>query len=688
MSAGQRLAVDVGGTFIDYVLLDEASGEIVVDKEPAFKDEVGRQLFVGYDRVAAAAVGGIGRLIHGSTLAINTILQESGARVGLITTRGFRDVLAIGRGNRVDIYDFFYDPPAALVPRRLRREVSERSGPRGEVVTPLDLGELEREARFLLAQGVEAVAICFLHAYANPRHEQQARDWLVAAAPELFVSCSHEVANEWREYERTSSVVLNSYVMPTVGRYLGEIESGLAQRAFAGDFAIMQSNGGVMPPAVAKQVPLRTLESGPAGGVVGARALAEALAEPNVICADVGGTSFDVALVHGHSVVERYKTEVNKRPVLAPTADVISIGAGGGSIAWIDERNALRVGPVSAGARPGPACFGFGGDRPTVTDCNLILGRLDAENFLGRRMRLDRAAAEAALSRVAEPLGMSLLEAAGGVVRLAETNMVYAIRQMTVERGHDPRRFALLAYGGGGGLFAAALIDDLEIPRAIVPANSAVFSAWGLLFADYREDAWLTRVFAITEASREEFAGIVEGVAAEAAERLARHGIERDAARVGVRADVRFVGQEHTLIVPIQRGLDPAALAARLKDDFADRHRAQYGQADASRDLEVVTIRATATASLSHPSLRRLEAAGGAAEPGATREVWFGSAAGGAMLPTAIFARAGLAPGASVSGPAVIEEWNATTLVSPGQVALVDELGNIVINAPAGGGRS
>ena len=686
--AGQRLAVDVGGTFIDYVLLDEATGEIVVDKEPAFKDEVGRQLFVGYDRVAAGAGAAISRLIHGSTLAINTILQESGARVGLITTRGFRDVLEIGRGNRVDIYDFFYEPPSALVPRRLRREVSERSGPQGEVVSPLDLDELEREAGFLLRQGVEAVAICFLHAYANPQHERQARDWLAAAAPELFVSCSHEVANEWREYERTSSVVLNSYVMPTVGRYLSEIQSGLAARAFAGDFAIMQSNGGVMPPEVAKQVPLRTLESGPAGGVVGAQALAEALAEPNVICADVGGTSFDVALVHGHSVVERYKTEVNKRPVLAPTADVISIGAGGGSIAWIDDRHALRVGPASAGARPGPACFGSGGERATVTDCNLILGRLDADNFLGRRMRLDREAAEAALMRVAEPLGMGLLEAAGGVIRLAETNMVYAIRQMTVERGHDPRSFALLAYGGGGGLFAAALIEELEIPRAIVPANSAVFSAWGLLFADYREDAWLTRVFAITERSREEFAAIVEGVVAEAGDRLARHGIDRAQARIAARADVRFVGQEHTLIVPLQLGLEPEALAARLKDDFASRHRAQYGQADASRDLEVVTIRATATASLSHPTLRRLEAAESVGEPRATREVWFGSGAARGMLPTPIWARESLGPGSRVEGPAVIEEWNATTLVSPGQLACVDDLGNIVVNAPVGAGRS
>jgi N-methylhydantoinase A len=675
--AGHRLAVDVGGTFIDYVLLDEQTGEIVVDKEPAFKDEVARQLFVGYDRTAATASASVGRMIHGSTLAINTILQESGAPVGVITTRGFRDVLEIGRGNRVDIYDFFYDPPAALVPRRLRREVTERSGPDGDVILPLDLAELEQEAAFLVRNGVEAIAICFFHAYANPGHERQARDWLAERHPGVFVSCSHEVANEWREYERTSSVVLNAYVMPSVGRYLSDIETGLADRLFAGDFAIMQSNGGVMPPAVAKQVPLRTLESGPAGGVVGAQALAQALGEPNVICSDVGGTSFDVALVHDGSVVERYKTEVNKRPVLAPTADVISIGAGGGSIAWIDDRNALRVGPTSAGARPGPACFGFGGDRPTVTDCNLLLGRLDPDNFLGRRMTLDTAAAEAAVAGVAEQIGMSVLETAGGVIRLAETNMVYAIRQMTVERGHDPRSFVLLAYGGGGGLFASALMEDLEIPRAIVPGNSAVFSAWGLLFADYREDAWVTKVLQVTEDSREEFAGLVSSVADEAREKLAQHGIAGGGETVTARADVRFAGQEHTLIVPIRLGLDRDELAARLKEDFADRHRAQYGQADVTRDLEIVTIRATATATLPHPQLRRT-APGAAAEPRSTREVWFTSAGG--RVETAIWSREDLSPGAALEGPAVIEEWNATTLVNPGQTARIDDFENIVIS--------
>lgn len=679
-----RLAVDVGGTFIDYVLLNEQTGEVTVDKEPAYKDEISRQLFSGYDRVTPQGDHSVNRLIHGSTLAINTILQETGSSVGLLTTRGFRDVLEIGRGNRVDIYDFFYRPPRPLISRRLRREVRERINPAGKEVVPLSLDEVEAEAAFLLTHGVEAIAICFLHAYANPTHEQRARDWLAHRYPDLYVSCSHEVANEWREYERTSSVVMNAYVMPTTGRYFSEVETELKRRGFAGDLAIMQSNGGVMPADVAKQVPLRTLESGPAGGVVGAQALAVAVDEPNVICADVGGTSFDVALIHEGRVVERYKTEVDKRPVLAPTVDIISIGAGGGSIAWIDDRNSLRVGPRSAGARPGPACFGSGGTEPTVTDCNLLLGRLDAENFLGRRMSLDVAAAEAAVASIAEPLGIDLVSAAGGVVRLAETNMVYAIRQMTVERGQDPRRFVLLAYGGGGGLFASALIDELEVPQAIIPQNSAVFSAWGLLFADYREDAWLTKVLAINESTQSEFARLVEVLAREARCKLAQHGIDTGRAELSARADIRFVGQEHTLITPVPLGLSAAELASKLKESFAERHRAQYGQADERRDIEVVTVRATALGGVPHPNLVATEVGPSVPSPHTTRSVWFTSE--NATVETAIWERATLKPGDTVQGPALIEEWNSTTLVNPGQTARVDGFNSIrVLSASEGG---
>ena len=673
MSDTYRLAVDVGGTFIDYVLLNERTGAISIDKEAAYRDAISRQLFVGYDR-AVGEDADVRRLIHGSTLAINTILQAKGARAGLITTAGFRDVLEIGRGNRTDIYDFFWTPPAPLIPRHLRVEVDERVDYAGDVVRALDADALLERARFLVEEGgVEVIGICFLHAYANPENEREAAELIRAAHPGVYVTASHEVATEWREYERTSSTVLNGYIMPIVSRYFSEVEADLGGRDFDGNLAIMQSNGGVMPTDVCMRVPLRTLESGPAGGVVGARALAEAIGEPNVICADVGGTSFDVALVYDGEAIERFRTEVDRRPVLAPTVDIISIGSGGGSIAWIDERGVLRVGPESAGSRPGPACFGGGGTRPTVTDCNLLLGRLDPEKFLGSRMRLDTAAAEAAVATVAEPLGMSLTEAAAGVIRLAEIDMTYALRLMTVERGYDPRTFALLAYGGGGGLFAAALLDELEIPRAIVPTAAAVFSAWGLLFADYREDAALTRVIAVTAGTEERFAELVAGVCDEAAAKLALHGLPEPDAVVAARADVRFAGQEHTLSVPIASTGTPQQVVAELRREFASRHRAHYGQADESRDIEVVTIRATATARVPHPELRPVDG-GGAARPTGKRRVWFDE-----LVEADIWARADLGPGDTVTGPAIVEEWNTTIPVGSGQRATVDPYGNLVI---------
>jgi N-methylhydantoinase A len=676
---GFRLGVDVGGTFIDYVLLDERTGQISIDKEPAYRDAISKQLLVGYDRVVGADLQ-VSRAIHGSTLVINTILQESGARSGLITTNGFRDVLEIGRGNRTDIYDFFWSAPAPLIPRHLRRQVQERIGFDGGVVEPLDVAEVLDQARFLVEEGgVEVIAICFLHAYANPEHELTAAKEIRAAYPGIYVTASHEVAAEWREFERTSSTVLNGYVMPVVSRYFSEVQAGLKARSFGGDLAVMQSNGGVMPPSVCATVPLRTLESGPAGGVVGAAALADAIGEPNVICADVGGTSFDVALIHAGDVIERFRTEVGRRPVLAPTVDITSIGSGGGSIARIDERGVLRVGPESAGSRPGPACFGFGGTQPTVTDCNLVLGRLDPERFLGGRMKLDLAAAHKAIDVVASPLGMTVIEAAMGVIRLAEADMTYALRLMTVERGYDPRQFALLAYGGGGGLFAAALLDELEIPRAIVPPEAAVFSAWGLLFADYREDAALTRVIAINVDVEREFVELVAQIREDAQARLAAHGLSDADAIVTAMADVRFAGQEHTLTVPVVDASSASDVVATMRRDFAERHRAQYGHADEMRDIEVVTIRAVATASVPHPHIRRSASeARRVLEPQATRAIWFGRA--GEFVDAAVWSRADLEPGDRIDGPAIVQEWNATVPVGPGQRATVDGHHNVVIS--------
>ena len=488
------IAVDVGGTFIDVVSIDRETGAVSVEKQPSTPDRLAEELLTALERLPGT-LAEIDRFLHGSTVAINALVQREGAKVGLITTRGFRDVLELARGNRPHIYDWVWMPPEPLVPRELRREVTERLGPRGDEVAPLDLAGLAREADALVAAGADAIAVCFLHAYANPKHEREAAEVIERRLPGFPVTLSSDVAAEWHEYERTSTAVINAYVQPSTRTYLGSLRDRLDGAGMRGAIGVMQSNGGVMAAERAVELPVRTLSSGPAGGVVGVATLARRLGHPDAICTDVGGTTYDVAIIEGGRVQERTESEIAGLPVLAPTVDVASIGAGGGSIAWIDDLGGLRVGPVSAGARPGPACFGFGGVEPTVTDCHLVLGRLDPDRFLGSRMHLDLDAAEQAISeRVATPLGMRIEDAAEGVLRIVETAMANAIHSMTVERGIDPRTFALYAYGGAGGLFAAATATELDIPTIVVPREPATFSAWGILGSEYREDVSTTRV--------------------------------------------------------------------------------------------------------------------------------------------------------------------------------------------------
>jgi N-methylhydantoinase A len=494
-----RLSVDVGGTFTDFVLLDENTGQVVYEKVPSLHANLERGFLNGIDRLDAD-LHEMAAIAHGTTVVINSILQKEGASVALVTTEGFRDVLELGRGNRPDIYDVFYQPPTPIVPRDLRFEITERLNFKGEVLTPLDEEGMRKIAKRLRASGIEAVAVCFLHSYANPAHELRAAEILAATYPELHVSLSHQIMGEWREYERFSTTALNAYVMPVMSNYLSKLEEELAGRRFEGALGIMQSTGGVMSSDVAKRVPIRTLESGPAGGVMGAVSLGELMGYPNIICGDVGGTSFDVALIVEGTPFESTETSVDRYPVLAPTIDVVSIGAGGGSIAWIHEDGSLRVGPQSAEADPGPACFGKGGTEPTVTDAHLLLGRINPDYFLARRMKLDAQAAEKAIrQRVAEPLGLSVVDAAHGITHIADMSMTYAIRNLTVERGYDPREFVLMCYGGAGGLFAAALAQELEIPQVVVPPEPANFSAWGILSTDYREDVVKTSVMALVD---------------------------------------------------------------------------------------------------------------------------------------------------------------------------------------------
>jgi N-methylhydantoinase A len=646
----------------------------VIEKQPARRETLVDDFVAGLARLPVP-LAEVERLFHGTTVGINTVLQERGARVGLVTTEGFRDVLALGRGSRPELYNVLYRPPQPLVPRYLRREVPERVAADGSVLVPLDLEALDREVDVLVAEAVEAIAVCFLHAYLAPEHERLAAARIRERHPALAVTASHEVATEWREFERSSTAVLNAYVQPLMGRYLDELGGRLREGGFDRPVALMQSNGGVISAERAAERPIRTLESGPAGGVIGSLALARELGYENVICADVGGTSYDVALIDGGKIMETTETEVGGRPVVGPVIDIVSIGAGGGSIARIDALGAVRVGPQSAGASPGPACFGLGGLEPTVTDCHLLLGRLDPDRFLGGRLRLDAGAAEAALrSRVAEPLGIGLDEAADGALAIAETNMVFAIRAVTVERGLDPREFVVFSYGGGGGLFAAAVAEELEVPTVVVPRAPANFSAWGILTSDYREDVAATKVRPLDEASATGAAALLRELAREAATDLERYGFaEGDIDRL-YRADVRYAGQDHTITVPLEAEWldDHAALLAGARERFVAAHTQLYGHGTLDPPLELVTSRARAIGRVERPPLAETAPPPGG-EPISRRPVFF---RGHGRLDTPVFDRETFA---AAEGPAIVEEWTSTIVVPPGWGARADRRGNLVL---------
>jgi len=676
---GRHLAVDIGGTFTDFVLADTADGSVRIEKMPSRYEELDTYFFEGIERLGTTPAE-LDGLLHGTTIALNTIIQERGCKVGLLTTAGFRDALEICRGGRTEIYNLLFKHPVPIVPRRLRREVPERLDHRGEVVTPIDLEAAEREVRFLLDEGCEAIAVTFLHAYRSPQHELAVGELIERIAPGTLVSLSHRVSPEWREFERTSTTALNSYVAPNVARYLDTLEQGLGARSFPGSLSIMQSTGGSTSAERGRDAPISTLESGPAGGVIAAARVATDLGRTRAISADVGGTSFDVSLIVDGEPAVKSQTEIERRPVLLPSIDIVSIGAGGGSIARVDPSGALHIGPESAQATPGPACFGRGGTRPTVTDAYATLGIIDPENFLGKRMQLDLDAAADALRReVAEPLGLSSArEAAGAVVRLTTMNMVLAIRNITIERGHDPREFTLIGFGGGGGMFSSYVAHELELPEFVVPALPANFSAWGILNSDYRHDGvrhLLGRVDdALLAQARDALAELTEE--GRAAVLRWGHGAD-DPIAVQWFLDLRYVGQEHTIRVAVEP--DAALEAGAVRERFEQLHLQTYSHVYEGQPIELVNARAVV---IGQRERSRPPAAPAAERPDAaaaligTRAV---SLAGEEPSDVPIYDRERLQAGATLEGPAIVQEWTSTTVISPGDRLTVHPEGHLVV---------
>src|SRR2546421_1916328 len=583
------LGIDVGGTFTDLVLYDEATGAIRLEKTPSTPRDHAEGMMTGIGRLAVE-LDRVERIAHGTTVATNTALERSGARTAVITTRGFRDVLEVGRGNRVVLYDIKATRPPGLVPRSLRLEVDERTLFDGTVLRAPAPEELEGVVRALRAAGVEAVAVCYLHAYANDDNERRTKAAIATALPEVFVSTSSEVLPEYREYERFATTVLNVYVAPRVRRYLTSIAARLAERGYRRPLAVMTSNGGTLPAERVVDFPVHSMLSGPAAGVIGAAHVAAASGHANLITYDMGGTSTDVCLVRDGQFAMTTEGRVGTLPNKVLQLEINSIGAGGGSIAWLGAGSFLNVGPRSAGGAPGPACYGRGGEEPTVTDANVVLGRLGTVEPLGGEIRLDAERARTAVARLARALGIDAALLADGIVKLAVVKMTGAIKEISIMRGHDPRAFALFAYGGAGPLHAAFIAAELGMSRVVVPPIPGNFSAFGLLVADVRHGEVRTRVTRTAELELAELQRLFGELTARARARLAEDGFAPAAIRVQASLDMRYVGQAFELAVPFDAGL------ATMKDvdrAFYTAHEARYAHATAD-PVEIVSLRGSA----------------------------------------------------------------------------------------------
>jgi N-methylhydantoinase A len=681
-----RLAADIGGTFTDVAAFDERTGKLTFGKALSTPQRLVEGINAGVEK-AGSDYKSAGLFLHGSTIAINTILERKGAKTALLITEGFRDIYEIGRINRPDAYNLFFRKHEPLVERALRFEVKERVLSDGEIERPLDEKEIEAFGRMLAPLGVKATAILFLNCYAKRDHEARAKAILERNHPEMFVSASHELSEEYREFERCSTVVANAYVGPIVRGYLGEIEDRIRSGGFSGSFLIVQSTGGLYDADQAKNHCVQMLESGPAAGVIGTQALCRALGLKNAIAFDMGGTTAKAGVIYngealttGAALIGGYDQAL---PVQIAMMDIFEVGTGGGSIARVEE-GALRVGPQSAGAAPGPACYGLGGTEPTVTDANLVLGRLAADRFLGGEMRLEVEAAQRALTeRVAKPLGMDVTAAADGILRIAATAMSYAVKGVTTERGLDAGDFALVAYGGAGPLHAVQVAREIGIRTVIVPTAPGVFSAFGMLFSDLRYDfvrTWFTRLEDAPFAAIER---VYRDLERQGRAAIAGTSVKPQKLALKRAADMRYVGQEHAVTVDLPLKVFEREDRRAIKRLFDAMHELRYGTSAPDERAEIVSLRSTVTGLMRKPPQERVARGGRTPDKAAftgRRPVYLD----GKFRSTPTYARAALTAGNRISGPALIEEHAATTVLLPGDKLEVDAGGHLIIKVAGG----
>ncbi len=675
-----RVATDIGGTFTDLVYVNE-EGEIGVAKShttpPNFEkgviDVIEKS---GIDQTA------IQTFIHGTTVIINALTERKGVKTGLITTKGFRDVLEIARGNRPDLFNVRYQKPVPFVERYLRQEVEERLNYKGDVLSSLNKERLKEIIQYFKEQEVEAIAVAYLHSYVNPVHEIETVTMVKELWPEVAVTASHEVTKEWREYERTSTTVLNSYVKPIAASYVNRLHNKLIENETDSQNYIMQSNGGTTTFNSAKQTPINMVESGPVAGIYGAAVLGEILDEKNIIAFDIGGTTAKCSLINQGEVKVStdYFIEKNERsagyPIKVPVVDIVEIGNGGGSIAWIDGAGSLKVGPQSAGALPGPVAYGQGGTEPTTTDANLITGRLSPENF-DYEVDLDKVKA-AIKEKVADHFGMSVEDAALGIIRIANSNMLNALKLISVRKGHNPREFSLVAFGGGGSMHAPALAKELGVKKVIVPVASSVFSAWGMLMTDLRHDYIQTYIRRLNQLDPSELNKEWNSIETQALKQYQEEGVSEEDVLFTRFADIRYLGQEHTVKVPVPNGEWSEETISEVVERFGDLHEQHYTFKLEGTPTEIVNLHLTAFGKVLKPELKRLTSASSDPQEAykETRPVYFEDSG---WVETKVYYRSLFGQGMKISGPAIVEEPSASTVIYPDQSLTVDEYGNLII---------
>jgi len=673
------IGVDVGGTFTDFFAFDDSTDRIVLHKVPSTPANPAQAVISGLRELGARHdidLAAITRLSHGTTVATNALIQRRGGRVALVVTEGFRDLIEIGRQIRPHVFSLQADYPAPLVPRELRFEAPERITADGSAVKALSPESLPALVAAVGVAKPDACAVCLLFSFLNPAHEAMIRDALAAAYPDMYLSISSEVQPEFREYERLSTTVLNAYLQPVIDRYLGEFAQGLAEAAPNAALGINQSAGGLMSVARARHVPIRTALSGPAAGAVGAIHMARLSGVPDVISLDMGGTSADVALIRNYTAGTTFNKWIEGYPARIASLDINAVGAGGGSIAWFDRDGLMKVGPQSAGARPGPACYGHGGTDATVTDANLVLGRLSPKGLLGGDMALDEGLARNAIAPLAARLGFTVERTAHGMLGIVVANMVRAIRAVSVERGHDPRGFTLLPFGGAGPLHATDVAKSLGIRRCLVPLAPGILCAQGLIVSDLRETFVRTAVTPLTDVRMGDVIARVVELKAQADAWFDAETVGKSERKIDVVLDARYVGQNFELAIALG-DTSPLPAASDIRQRFFAEHERAYGFHNPADPVEIVNFRLIAVGGLRQPATRPAEPrTHGKAESAARRMVWFSA---DAAEDTPIYDRAALAPGDAIQGPAVIEQLDSTTLLFPGDRATVDPYLNLSV---------